>query len=48
MLYIARLLTLNDIRHLKEEKKNFQNQETIREVDEETTHILEVENCKKV
>jgi arginine/glutamate-rich protein 1 len=33
---------------LKEEKKNFQNQEEIRILDEESTKILEDEICMKV
>jgi hypothetical protein len=38
----------NEVKILKEEKKNYQNQEETRILDEESTKILEVEICKKV
>jgi hypothetical protein len=39
---------LNEIKILKEEKKNDQNQEETRILDEESTKRLEEEICKKV
>jgi hypothetical protein len=39
---------LDEVKRLKEEKKNYQNQEETRILDEESTKRLEEEICKKV
>jgi hypothetical protein len=39
---------VDEVKRLKEEKKNYQNQEETRSLDEESTKILEEEICKKV
>jgi arginine/glutamate-rich protein 1 len=39
---------LDEVKILKEEKKNYQNQEETRILDEESTKRLEEEICKKV